>query len=129
MDVSIRKIYAQSEKESENKARVEGSIVEAYIIEKILNFSHHYFNPNAHTKLTQIGYNDDGGGGGSDLAVSIFAYPAREFDHERHLTLTDAEFYQAHSYVLLNYSKVDHTLSKCQLQFKLVNVVMLIIVN
>ena len=89
-----------------NKARVEGSIVEAYIIEEILNFSHHYFNPNVHTKLTQIGRNDDGGGG-SEPTVLIFAYPAHEFGYERHLTLTDAEFHQAHLYVLLNYSEVD----------------------
>ena len=81
--------------------------MKAYIIEKILNFSHHYFNPKVHTKLTRIGRNDDDGGGGSELAVLIFAYPAREFSHERHLSLTDAEFHQAHSHVLLNYSEVD----------------------
>ena len=94
-------------KKVKNKARVKGSIVEAYIIEEILNFSHHYFNPNVHTKLTQIGHNDDGGGGGSEPTVSIFAYPARELGHKRHLTLTDAEFHQAHSYIILNCSEVD----------------------
>ena len=94
-------------KKVKNKAKVEGSIVEAYIIEEILNFSHHYFNPNVHIKLTQIGRNDDDGGGGSEPAVLIFAYPAREFSHKRCLSLTDAEFHQAHSYVLLNYSEVD----------------------
>ena len=67
--------------------------MKAYIIEKILNFSHHYFNPNVHTKLTQIGYNDDGGGGGFEPEVSIFVYLACEFGHERHLSLTDAEFH------------------------------------
>ena len=94
-------------KKVKNKARVEDSIVEAYIIEEILNFSHHYFNPNVHTKLTQIGHNDDGGSGGSELEVSIFAYPAHEFSHERCLSLTDAEFRQTHSYVLQNCSEVD----------------------
>ena len=74
--------YMQSlKKKVKNNARVKDSIMEAYIIEEILNFSHHYFNPNVHTKLTQIGRNDDGGGGGSELRVSIFAYPAREFGH------------------------------------------------
>ena len=96
-----------NEKKIKNKARVEGSIVEAYIIEEISNFSHHYFNPNMHTKLTQIGHNDDGGGGGAEPTVSIFSYPACEFGHKRRLTLTDVEFHQAHSYVLLNYSEVD----------------------
>ena len=79
-------------KKVKNKTKVEGSIVEAYIIEKNLNFSHHYFNPNVHTKLTQIGYNDDGGGGGSEPEVSIFSYLAYEVVHERRLYLTDAEF-------------------------------------
>ena len=81
--------------------------MEAYIIEEILNFSCHYFNPNVHIKLTQIRHNDNGGSGGSKLVVSIFAYPAREFGHERHLSLIYAESHQAHSYVLLNYSEVD----------------------
>ena len=95
------------EKKIKNKARVEGSIVEAYIIEEILNFCHHYFILNVHTKLTQIGCNDDGGGGGSEPAVLIFAYLAHEFGHEMRLSLTNAELHQAHSYVLLNYSEVD----------------------
>ena len=66
--------------------------MKAYIIKEISNFSHQYFNPNVHTKLTQISHNDDDGGGGSKPKVSIFAYPAREFGHERHLSLTDAKF-------------------------------------
>ena len=45
-----------------------------------------------HTKLTQIGCNDDGDGGGSKPDVSILTYSAREFGHERRLSLTDAEF-------------------------------------
>ena len=32
-------------KKVKNKARVEGSIIETYIIEEISNFSPHYFNP------------------------------------------------------------------------------------
>ena len=79
-------------KKVKNETRVEGSIIEAYIIEEILNFSHYYFNLNVHIKLTQIGHNDDVDGEGSELAVSIFAYPACKFGHERHLSLTDAEF-------------------------------------
>ena len=94
-------------KKVKNKTRVEGSIMEAYIIKEILNFIHHYFNPNVHTKLTQIDRNDDGGDGGFELEVSIFTYPAHEYGHEWCLYLTDAEFRQAHSYVLLNYSEVN----------------------
>ena len=52
-------------KKVKNKIRVEGSIVEAYIIEEILSFSRHYFNSNVQIKLTQVGQNDDGGAEGS----------------------------------------------------------------
>ena len=47
------------------KVRVEGSIMEAYIIEEISNFSRYYFNLSMQTKLTQVGRNDDGGTEGS----------------------------------------------------------------
>ena len=46
-----------------NKVRIEDSIVEAYIIEEILNFSQYYFNPSVQTKLTQVDQNDSSGEG------------------------------------------------------------------
>ena len=94
-------------KKVKNKARVEGSIVEAYIIEEISNFSRHYFNHSVQTKMTQVGRNDDGGAEGSGREISIFAYPAREFGHEVRRTLSDAELRQAETYVLLNCKEID----------------------
>ena len=93
-------------KKVKNKARVEGSIVEAYIIEKIFNFSWHYFNTNVQIKLTQVDQNDDGGEG-SEVEISIFTYPPREFGYEICWILTDTEIRQTEIYVLLNYMKVD----------------------
>ena len=73
-----------------NKARVEGSIMEAYIMEEISNLIQHYFNPDVHTKLTQVDRNDDGGEG-SKAEISIFSYPAHKFGHEVCRILTDRE--------------------------------------
>lgn len=42
-----------------NKACVEGSIYEIYIIQKISTFSSFYFEPSVQTKLTQVLCNDD----------------------------------------------------------------------
>ena len=53
-------------KKVKNKVRVESSIMKAYIIEEILNFSRYYFNLSVQAKLTQVGRNDDGGAEGSE---------------------------------------------------------------
>ena len=66
-------------KKVKNKVRVKGSIVKAYIIEKILNFSRYYFNPSVWTKLPQVGRNDDSGGERSEQEILIFAYSTGEF--------------------------------------------------
>ena len=58
--------------------------MEAYIIEKNLNFSQYYFNPSVQTKMIQVDRNDDGGGEGSEWEISIFAYPVRKFRHKVH---------------------------------------------
>ena len=84
-----RYIYSLKKK-VKNKIKVKGSIVEAYIIKKIFNFSQHYFNPSVQTKLTQVGRHDDGGEK-SEVEISIFTYPAHEFGHEVHWVLTDIE--------------------------------------
>ena len=65
--------------------------MEAYISEKNFNFSRYYFNPSMQTKLTQVNQNDDGGEEGSEVEISIFAYPAHKFRHEVRRILTDTE--------------------------------------
>ena len=79
-------------KKVKNKVRIKGSIMEAYIIEEIFNFSRHYFNPSVQAKLTQVDQNDDGGGEGSEWEISIFTYSTHEFGHKVHRVLTDIEF-------------------------------------
>ena len=94
-------------KKVKNKIRVEGSIMEAYIIEEILNFSWYYFNPSVQTKLTQEGWNDDGDAEKSELKISIFAYLARELGHEIRQIFSDTELRQVETYIFLNYMKVN----------------------
>lgn len=89
-------------KKARNKARVEGSIVESYIMEEISNFCHHYFSPSVQTRFNRVGRNDDGGWSGSGEKLSIFAYPAREFGSETNRVLTDSELKQVEIYILLN---------------------------
>ena len=43
-----------------NKARVEGSIVEAYLVEETTNFLSLYFNPKAHSVRNKAPRYDDG---------------------------------------------------------------------
>ena len=69
-------------KKVKNKIWVEGSIMEAYIIEEISNFSWLYLNPSVQTKLTQVSQNIDGDAERSEWEISIFAYLAQEFGHK-----------------------------------------------
>ncbi|GKD63878.1 transposon-like protein, partial [Tanacetum coccineum] len=48
-------------KKVKNKARVESSICEAYIMEEISNFCTHYFESHVETNSRRVGRNDDGG--------------------------------------------------------------------
>ena len=59
-----------------NKARVKGSICNAYLVEEASKFCSHYFESHVHTRHRNVPRNDDGG-----VVVpiegnlSIFTYP------------------------------------------------------
>ena len=63
-----------------NKARVEGSICNAYLVEEASNFCSHYFESHVHTRQWNVPRNDDGG-----VAVPIegnlpiFTYSGRSY--------------------------------------------------
>jgi len=79
-----------------NKARVEGSIVEATIAKEIGTTSTHYFAEKS---------NIDQGVGTSNRSarpLSIFDTPGRLIGRERRKTLNDTDFNAAHTYVILN---------------------------
>lgn len=90
-----------------NKARVEGSICEAYILEEISNFASMYFDPHLQTRRTQVPRNDDGGEDMPDECLSIFKHPCRPIGKGRNRFLTDKELEIAEIYVLVNCSEVE----------------------
>lgn len=89
-----------------NKACVEGSIAEAYMIEEISTFCSFYFQPDVETKLNQVPRNDDGGEMDRGGRLSIFNLAGRGFGGLRERWLTDVELEAATIYVLLNCDEI-----------------------
>lgn len=95
-------------KKVKNKASVEGSIVEAYLIEEISSFCSHYFEPSISTRLNRVPRNDDGGHVEPMGRLSIFTHAGRPFGHLDHgRMLSNEEYRAAHLYVLLNCPEID----------------------
>ena len=90
-----------------NKAKVEGSISEAYIIEEISNFCSHYFEPYIQTRHTRVPKNDDGSLVDAEGRLSIFTRPGRAFGKSWMRYLTDEEIHAVEIYVLLNCTEVE----------------------
>ncbi|CAH9127397.1 unnamed protein product [Cuscuta epithymum] len=91
-----------------NKARVEGSICEAYLIEEATNFASYYFESHVESWRTKVGRNLDDGG--IDVSVqptlSVFNRPGRGLGATRSRYLNSKEFFAAHQHVLLNCAEV-----------------------
>ncbi|XP_039130823.1 uncharacterized protein LOC120267164 isoform X1 [Dioscorea cayenensis subsp. rotundata] len=86
-----------------NKAKVEGSICNAYLVEEASTFCSYYFEPHVNTKLRKVPRNDDGGKvETSEGLLSIFSFPGRPYGQAKSRRLTDKEYHQAQTYVLLN---------------------------
>nr|GMC86585.1 uncharacterized protein LOC109179592 [Ipomoea batatas] len=93
-----------------NKAKVEGSISNAYLVEEASSFCSYYFEDHVSTKHRNVPRNADT----SEYAVdeheetlSIFKYPGRAFGKSKARYMTDEEFKAAQTYVLLNCSEVE----------------------
>ena len=94
-------------KKVRNKARVEGSICEAYTLEEISNFSSMYFEPHIPTRYTCPPRNDDGEQVTVADKLSIFQPLGHAFGSCRSRLLTDREQDAAHIYILFNCSAID----------------------
>jgi len=94
-------------RKARNKARVEGSICEAYILEEISNYVSKYIDPKLQTRRTKVPRNDDGGHGMVDECLSIFKYPYRPIGKGRNRFLTNEELQIAETYVLVNCKEVE----------------------
>ena len=90
-----------------NKARVEGSICNAYLVEEASTFCSHYFEPHVVTKERRVPRNDDGGCVSSfDGNLSIFKHPGRPYGKAKKRRLTEEEYHAAQTYILLNCEEI-----------------------
>jgi len=91
-------------KKVKNKAHVEASICEAYIVEEISTFISYYFEPHLRTRINRVSRHDDGGEVPLSGNLSIFSNLGRPTPKNdvRGRYLSEIEFRQAHNYVLFN---------------------------
>ncbi|GJV09142.1 transposase, Ptta/En/Spm [Tanacetum coccineum] len=89
-----------------NKARVEGSIVESYLVNELSVHCSLYFDPRIETRLNREPRNfapDIHCSSQADSRLNIFKVPSRRlFDTGTKRNLTNAEKHKAHTYILLN---------------------------
>ena len=94
-------------KKVKNKARVESSIYEAYIMEEISNFCSHYFESHVQTNRTRVARNDDGGNVNRAAdTLSIFKHSGRPSGNCKRRYLKDEEYDSAIFYVLQNCEEI-----------------------
>jgi len=95
-------------KKAKNKAHVEASICEAYIVKEISTFISYYFEPHLRTRINRVPRHDDGGEVSSSGNLSIFFNPRRPTPKNavRGRYLSEIEFRQAHNYILFNYDEL-----------------------
>ncbi|KAJ9562235.1 hypothetical protein OSB04_007395 [Centaurea solstitialis] len=94
-----------------NKARVEGSIVEAYLVNELSTYCSLYFDPQIETRHNRESRNfapDIPISSGIDDRLSIFKVPSRRLFEKggKTVMLTQAEIHKIHTYVLLNCKEV-----------------------
>ncbi|KAH0748560.1 hypothetical protein KY290_027792 [Solanum tuberosum] len=91
-----------------NKASVEGSICEAYLMTESTQLFSHYFEPHVMTRDHNVGRNDDGGVV-EDLEgnLSIFSHPGRLWGEAKKRDLSLEEIKAAQTYILLNCEEVE----------------------
>ncbi|EOY00812.1 Transposase tnp2 [Theobroma cacao] len=79
MNIVVVRFLQQLKKKVKNRAFVEGSICEAYVIEEVSSFCSWYFEPAMRTRVNRVPRNDDGGEVDSISRLSIFTHPGRAF--------------------------------------------------
>ncbi|KAH0671632.1 hypothetical protein KY285_025440 [Solanum tuberosum] len=91
-----------------NKASVEGSICEAYLMTESTQLFSYYFEPHVMTRNHNVERNDDGGVV-EDLEgnLSIFSHPGRVWGEAKKRDLSLEEIKAAQTYILLNCEEVE----------------------
>ncbi|XP_042406145.1 uncharacterized protein LOC121996294 isoform X1 [Zingiber officinale] len=93
-------------KKIKNKAHVEASIVNAYIVEKVTTFASYYFEPHVQSKRQRSRRNDEGPIDPNLNSFSIFNYLGRSSGPCKQRYLTGQEWRASHTYILLNCPEV-----------------------
>ena len=94
-------------KKVKNKACVEASIYNAYIMEEVTTFASYYFEPHMQCKRRRARKNDEGPIDPNCKSFSIFNYLGRPNGACRFRYLSGEEFHAAHTYILLNCPEVE----------------------
>jgi len=91
-----------------NKASVEGSICEAYLMAESTQLFSHYFEPHVMSRHHNVTRNDDGGAM-KDVEgnLSIFTHPSRLSGEGKKRDLSLEEIKAAQTYILLNCQEVE----------------------
>jgi len=90
-----------------NRARVEGSICEAYLSKETTHFCSYYFEEHVQSSRTRVGRNDDGGESSLEPTLSIFNQPGLLGGSRQTRWLSFPELNSAHLHILLNCTEVD----------------------
>lgn len=91
-----------------NKASVEGSICEAYLMMESSQLFSHYFGPNVMTRNHNADRNDDGGVVEEHEGnLEIFSYPGRLSGKSKSRILSQEEKKALQTYILLNCKEVE----------------------
>jgi len=86
-----------------NKARVEGSICEVYLVQDTSHFCSYYFESHTQTMRNKVSRNDNGGENDEvDQTSTIFNHPDRYSGTSSSRYLNKKELEAAHLHVLLN---------------------------
>ncbi|VFQ97353.1 unnamed protein product, partial [Cuscuta campestris] len=105
-----------------NKARVEGSIANVYLVREASYFCSHYFEEHVYTRARNVPRNDPESREGVDVTnqdiFDIFQTPGRVQGKMRKRQLTAEELKAAHHYVLFNCPEIDPYITLCANEIK-----------
>ncbi|VFR01442.1 unnamed protein product [Cuscuta campestris] len=96
-----------------NKARVEGSIANAYIVREASHFCSHYFEDYVYTRLHSVPRNDEGDVPAAiESNLSIFQSAGRLSGKTKKRRLSDDELKALHHYLMLNSVEIEPFIEK-----------------
>ena len=90
-----------------NRAKVEGSICQAYISKETSNFCSYYFELHLQSGRTKVTQNDDGGESLIESTFFLFNQPDQATGRWKDRRLTGSEWKSRHLYILLNCDEVE----------------------